>query len=403
MSVRKVLHVVPSLGGGHPTQCAALPQLASSLARLGVDTHVATTCPRRECGEEPSAPDAQDSVTYWRFPRHLSFSTASVPLWSWLSREIASFDIVHIHSLLSVATPPAAMLARRGGVPYIVQPLDGLDICGRRTLSLWERARFCVLRSRVLRHAAMVHFTSEDERLVAERLKVTVPSIVIPPALPTAPVAQPGVLRRRLGLAGSRRIALAPFPSGSREELAVLLRAVVQMRAMVSGAVLALFGEGTTDLIAQLKADMRALGLGDYEVFWAGPLTDAERRSALADAQAFVVLSCPDSRGTLIKEAMSAGLPVVVSENVGLHEEVEEADAGIVVPLEPAPLARAMGSVLAQPTMSAAMGTAGVDLIRRRYSTDAVARRLLGAYEQIRDGVAPVGVSVSLDAVGADC
>ena len=111
---------------------------------------------------------------------------------------------------------------------------------------------------------------------------------------------------------------------------------------------------------------MRVLGLRDYEVFWAGPLTAEERQSALADAQMLVVLSCPDGKGTLIKEAMSAGLPVVVSENVELHAEVEQADAGIVVPVEAAPLARAMGSMLARPTMSAAMGSAGAELVKRR-------------------------------------
>ena len=171
MSLRKVLHVVPSLGGEHTEHGAAIGRVASSLARLGVDTHIAATTARRESAVAFGAPVVDDSVTYWSFPRHVSCSSASIPLWSWLSRELTSFDIVHIHSLFSCATPPAALLARRLGVPYIVQPLDSLDVCGLPSLSPWSRARFAVLRSRVLRHAALVQFASEDERLVAEQLQ----------------------------------------------------------------------------------------------------------------------------------------------------------------------------------------------------------------------------------------
>ena len=401
MRGRRVLHIIPSLAGEYADHGTAIRQLAGRLAELGVETHVATT--RRSDRSGPvHAPVVEKGVSYWQFQRHVSLSTLSWPLWSWLSKEVASFDVVHIHSLFSWATLPAAVLARRHGVPYIIRPLERSDECeGSHRLALWRRLRMAILRARVLRHAALMHFNSEDERQQAERLNVSMPSVVIPPAMSSAPMAASGgILRRRLGLAGSRRIALVTLPTEERA-LGILLRAVVQMRALVSDAVVVLIGDAPSGMLARLRTEMRSLGLSDYEVFWVGPLDDGERRAALADARVLVALADGDGQHTFVKEAMEAGLPVVVSDALSIHAEVEQANAGIAVPVEVVPLARAVGSVLAHPALGAAMGAAGVDLIRRSYSPDAVARRLMTAYEQVCGGIEPA--QVSLDVLGADC
>jgi glycosyltransferase involved in cell wall biosynthesis len=138
-------------------------------------------------------------------------------------------------------------------------------------------------------------------------------------------------------------------------------------------------------------------------MFWVGSLTAAERRSALTDARVLLAMSCSDGKGTFVKEAMDAGLPVVVSDALTIHAEIEQANAGIAVPVEAGPIARAVGSVLAHPALAAAMAAAGRELIERRYSTTAVARRVLAAYEQACGVASAVEVVPSLDAVGADC
>jgi glycosyltransferase involved in cell wall biosynthesis len=265
MSVRRVLHVVPSLGGEDSDDCVAIRQLATALARLGIDNHVATArCSPK--GAQPSGrPIVEEGVTYWHFQTHASFTTASLPMWSWLSSHIASFDVAHIHCLSPLAAAPAAVFARRHDVPYIVRPFDGPDDCvAKDRTSWWRRTRLDLLRSRVLRYAALMHFSSEAERQSVASLTAPVPSVVIPPAMPAAVAALPGGLRRRLGLAGSRQIVLATLPPDERGELAALIRAVAQMRAVVTDAVIVLVGDGPEGMDARLKAEMRAHGVGDY-------------------------------------------------------------------------------------------------------------------------------------------
>src|ERR1700722_13211406 len=182
MSVRKILHVIPSVGMLRGGPSVAVRTLACSQSRTGIETHIATTDdngPGRlpvSCG----TPVMQDGVTYWYFPRQTRFYTFSWPLAAWLARHVREFDLVHIHALFSFATLPAAVLARWYRVPYVVRPLGTLNEWGMKNRRPWIKwLSFRVIESRILKHAALIHYTSEQERREAGRLAVKTASEVI--------------------------------------------------------------------------------------------------------------------------------------------------------------------------------------------------------------------------------
>ena len=168
--------------------------LARDLSRAGIDTHVATT---DDNGAERLAvpygvPVVQDGVTYWYFRRQTRFYTFSWPLGRWLADRVADFDLVHIHALFSYATLPAAFWANRHGVPYVVRPLGTLSEWGMKNRRPWlKHWSFRVIESRVLKHAAIVHYTSDQERLEAEKLHVTTQRRSFPSPCPNARPAAP--------------------------------------------------------------------------------------------------------------------------------------------------------------------------------------------------------------------
>ena len=55
---------------------------------------------------------------------------------------------------------------------------------------------------------------------------------------------------------------------------------------------------------------------------------------AYADADLLVLLSHRENFGMVVAEAMAAGVPVLISDQVGLAEEVKQANAGCVVSSE---------------------------------------------------------------------
>jgi glycosyltransferase involved in cell wall biosynthesis len=77
----------------------------------------------------------------------------------------------------------------------------------------------------------------------------------------------------------------------------------------------------------------------------------------MAGAAVLPLPSLMEGFGMTALEAMACGTPVVVSDRGSLPEVV--GDVGIVVPPDGASLAAALEKVLRDPSLAAAMGTAG--------------------------------------------
>jgi glycosyltransferase involved in cell wall biosynthesis len=97
----------------------------------------------------------------------------------------------------------------------------------------------------------------------------------------------------------------------------------------------------------------------------------------------FVLPSYSENFGIAVAEAMAAGLPVIVSDQVAIHCEVSRARAGVVVRCNVGELAEALVLLLADGTLRRAMGQKGREMARETYSLSAVSRKVIGFYNQI--------------------
>lgn len=97
-----------------------------------------------------------------------------------------------------------------------------------------------------------------------------------------------------------------------------------------------------------------------------------------------VVLSLPREAptGVVALEAMACGVPVVASA-VGAHlDSVVDGVTGLLVPADrPAQISRLTRALLADPTRRTALGFAGADRARSRYSWERISQELLHVYE----------------------
>ncbi|MFF0311147.1 glycosyltransferase [Streptosporangium sp. NPDC004379] len=97
-----------------------------------------------------------------------------------------------------------------------------------------------------------------------------------------------------------------------------------------------------------------------------------------------VVLSLPREAagGAVALESMACGVPVIAS-SVGAHlDSVVDGVTGLLVPAErPAQTARLARELLADPTRRTALGFAGADRARSRYSWERIAQEFAQVYE----------------------
>src|SRR5262249_15400286 len=165
----KILHVVPTyypaVRYGGPIR--SVHGLASALAAQGHNVHVYTT---NVDGEEMlqvpvDCPVPLDGVNVWYFATSFGRRLYRSPgMRQTLDLNVASFDIIHLHSVFLWPTSAAAHAARRASVPYVLSPRGMLveDLI-RRKNSLAKRAWIALFERRNIEEAAAIHLTSEIE------------------------------------------------------------------------------------------------------------------------------------------------------------------------------------------------------------------------------------------------
>jgi glycosyltransferase involved in cell wall biosynthesis len=339
-------------------------------------------------------PVVEHGVTYWYFPRQTRLYSFSWPLGAWLAKHVADFDLLHIHALFSYASLPAAFWAHRLGVPYVVRPLGTLNEWGMQNRRpRLKRLSFSMLESRIIRHAALMHYTSDRERIEAESLRVAAPAAVIPNPLPESNASQcTGRLRARFPQLRGRPIVLFLSRIDQKKGLDLLLAAFAAVRRQVPDAVLVVAGDGPSGLVDRLRADVASLGIA-ADVLWAGFLAGDDKDAALADADVFVLRSRSENFGIAVAEAMAAGLPSSFRTGSASMRKSPARAPELVVHSTPGDLARD-DPPADRPRLCASLGAAARSLALRNYSSRAVTARLIGAYE---------GVLANRSHASADC
>jgi len=317
------------------------------------------------------------------FPSQTQFYTASLPMLFWLSRHVRDFDVVHVHALFSFAPVSAALCARRAGVPYVISPHGVLNAWGRenRRRQL-KTASIRWVEAPLVRDAAAVQFTSRRELEEFSQLGIRAATEIIPLALTGAVDAAPAAGFRAspelLELNG-RPLILFLARIHPIKNLDMLLRAFVGVIERHPDVVLLVAGDGETSLVGGLRLLAQNLGI-EQHVRWVGFANADLKRWLFERADVFVLPSWSENFGLAVAEAMSAGIPVIVTRGVGIADIVAANDCGLVTDCSEPALREAIESLLNDEAARVRMGRAGRRAVREELSLEAYSDRLKSLY-----------------------
>jgi glycosyltransferase involved in cell wall biosynthesis len=332
-------------------------------------------------------PIQQDGFTIRYFPRQTRFYTISWPLTLWLAQHITDYDLVHIHALFSYAALPAAFLAASSKTPYIVRPLGVLNQWGMQNRRpLLKRLSFSLIERHILNHAALIHYTSEQEQVEASQLGISSPSAVLPLGtnFPKELDNESGHMwyQSRFPDLTGRLIILFLSRLDPKKGLDLLLPAFARLRKQMPNVALVLAGDGDPRFISTMRQQIESLDLTS-DVYWAGFLQGNDKYLALAGANIFALPSYSENYGVSVVEAMACKVPVVISDQVGLCSDVALAEAGIVVPCQIAPLAEALFRLASDDKLRLKLGRNGRQLAQEHFSLEVTTRKLIQIYSSI--------------------
>jgi len=314
----KVLHVAtlfsPDAAYGGPIR-VALNQ-ATALAAAGHQVTVAGS--HRGYAV---APTQQDGVPLQLFaalrlvPRTGFAGLSSPGLLRWAATHLRGFDVVHVHLARDLVTLPVAALALALGVPLVLQTHGMVDRSARRSAGLLD----ALLVRRVLRGARHVLYLNPTEHDELRAVAGPRPRLThLPNGVPDTALRARGDSREVLYLA-----RLAP-----RKRPLDFVRAAVEVHATQPDLRFTMVGpdEGELPAVQELIAAHDAGAYVRYE----GPLGAEAVLERLTAAALYVLPAVDEPAPMSVLEAMSVGLPVVVTDTCGLAPAIKETGAGLV-------------------------------------------------------------------------
>jgi len=326
----RILQVISSAdpAGGGPIEGAL--QLDRLFRDFGHETRLVTLDdPGADCVLKSSAaviPLGPSVGTY-------GFSRRFVP---WLRSEAHKWDAVITHGLWQYLTRATRSALRTTGIPYYSFTHGMLDPYFKRRYPLKHLKKlvyWTAFEHDVLRDAAAVLFTCEEEKLLARQSFARYSAREQVVSFGTAlPAGQPEQLAEEF---------LAEFPDFRSHRVLLFLGRIHEKKgcdmaiqafsqcAADERILLVMAGPGDPNLVSSLKALAEREGIGS-RVVWTGMLMGNKKWGALASADAFLLPSHQENFGVAVVEALAMGTPVLISDKVNIWREIEVDQAGFV-------------------------------------------------------------------------
>lgn len=283
-------------------------------------------------------------------------------------------DVVHSHEFTMAIYGAAA--STRVRARHVITMHGGLYYAAvlRRRLAM----RWAVRRS-----SALVGVSLATANALRRTLGVTSPRLqIVPNGIPLRSGVRHRV-RTELGIAPRELLIVAVGNLYAVKGHAILLDALAMMRDSADWR-LAIAGRGEEE--AELLARAKAAGIAD-RVHILGFRDDIP--DVLAAGDIFAMPSLSEGLPLALVEAMSFGLPVVVSAVGGIPEVVtDDVDALLVPPSDATALATALRSLISDPDLRRRLGDAARTRARRDYDITTMADR----YERLYRGEALLAI-----------
>lgn len=403
----RLLIVVPTLD----PQAGGTSATARSLARMMLDrghqVSIWTTDLQSFSGSRwvarhprPAAPRPVEGahVRYFRtrWPRRW----ARCPeMRSALRGAASEFDVAYVYSLYLYVSWRAARSLRRQGIPYVLFVHGSLYPFLRKKGRIRKAVSWWLFDRQLFRNAAAVHAATHQEYLINKSVEPQSTGVVIPHCIDLrglVDLPSKGTFRRMYpGTEAGRLIVFIGriVPQKGLETLveafALCHRANPHIRLILAGP------DGGS--ARQLRRFIRSRGVED-EVHFTGYLDGRKKLALLSDAEIWACISRADNFGMAAVEALGCGVPVVISDDMGIHDVVDSERIGLVVPRSAERASEAILQLLSEQRETAQMGARAKAVIAARYSPEVVSVQVEALFLDVTAGRVGDGVMYASEA-----
>ncbi len=386
----RILHIVPSyypaFKYGGPIESIHL--LNKALVEKGIIVDVLTT----NSGIDKNNNLETDKwiiidgvrVKYFKyfFYEHYTFSLSLLVA---VFKEVKKYDLVHITGVWNFPVLAGTLACILSGKPFIISPRgvlykDAINIKSKFIKQFY----FNLIAKYYLRKASAIHYTTEDEK---ENIfeQVNNNSIVLPNGIDLGyfnDLPPKGGFKNKYQVLKYKKYILFLGRIHKQKGCDLLVEAFKLISKEYNDLYLVIAGP---DNVGYKKEIEKLLVKNDLlnRVLFPGFLSGRGKLSAYIDSEILVLPSYFENFGMSVIEAMACGLPVVVSDRVGIYKDIKEYDAGLIANLNPESLYKCISSLLQKSELPVKILGNAKRLVREKYDINVVAGRMIDEYKRL--------------------
>lgn len=247
---------------------------------------------------------------------------------------VKAYDLVVCHGIFNFPLFFSALIAFLKRKPYIFIPHGTLY---KETFELKSKLIKKILYHLIVKHllkrSASMQFTTLDEKeKVCSYLKINPKFFIIPNSIDASKyiaLPQRGLFFKEYPLLEKKRLIVFFGRITAKKGLDILIESFYKLSNEFSDLHLIIAGSDEENYSIKVNEWIMKYKLSE-KITFTGLLSGKNKYSVLIDSEIFVLPSYSENFGMSVVEAMLCGIPVVISNGVGIFNEVNNNDAGIV-------------------------------------------------------------------------
>ncbi|RYG41916.1 MAG: glycosyltransferase, partial [Chitinophagaceae bacterium] len=326
---------------------------------------------------ETNKPILVNGVAIYYFRRQTGDHThVSFPLWRKLWATAKEFNVIHLQSWWSLLIIGAAAICRAKKCRYIISPRGMLSPYSfERQHSAFKKLIHLAIGKRLLQKS-ILHATTklewEDCRQVYPAWKgFILPNIVRFPEQEIRKLTVGHKSEKPLVFGFLSRI-------DQKKGLELLLEALAKVDFDYR---LRIGGKGDEGYLSELKKQCTELGI-DGKVEWSGWFSGEEKFTFLSSVDVLTLTSYNENFANVVLESLLVGTPVLLSNQVGMAEFVDQYGLGWVCGLAIASIVERLNYINQHRESIAAIGQRSPDVIKKNFNRVHLGYHYSESYEQ---------------------
>ncbi|MFQ4142449.1 glycosyltransferase [Chlorogloeopsis sp. ULAP02] len=347
----------------------AIPPSIGALQNLGIQTGLLSTSARGQYKKIEPYPV--------KHIQDLSF----YPVLASMPEPLNKPDLIVFHSTYILEHVRLAYEAVQRKIPYVIKPHGGMTRGAQKLKQLKKKVGNLLFFNWMVKNAAALHcltkHEAEDVRQMWNR-----PVFIVGNGVNIPPIE----ISTHPGIQAQLKFVFLGRLDIEHKGLDLLLEAcaIIQEKLRTSQVQVHLYGSDVAGSRVKLKALIDKYKIHDF-VHVQDSVWGEAKQAVFQNADLFLHTSRFEGHPMAVLEALSYGIPCLLTPGTNMTEEIAIAQAGWVVAPNPISIAEGMSTILEKLSEIPARGQSARNLIEKKYSWEQIGRYLKTEYEQIID------------------